>query len=208
MHARWALLVSLVPIAISCGRRPESIEGSPEKSTQSSSAASSDSSRAALKEIIQDPSKTPEEKRQAVIDHAKALGVELPGSFLAQSKTSSNIAISLPEGPPSQDPVESGRYVLSLSIDFIGGASVNKREACEVLRDGSKLEVRPDAGGSAPLIGELVDGRFSGSVREGGGTLKFEGQVAGKNNLAGRLEGGLDGGVRIKEGRWSLLRVQ
>src|SRR6266540_1086964 len=42
------------------------------------------------------------------------------------------VEIILPEGPPTDDTVEDGTYVLSLHIDLDNGASVDDHHACSV----------------------------------------------------------------------------
>lgn len=121
---------------------------------------------------------------------------------------SPRIEIALPEGAPELDSIESGTYVLAVSLKFEGEKEHNERQVCEVSVTGETIAILLEKAGVEPIRGTLKAGRLQARGREGEATYQLEGQVAGPGRLAGRLKGAVPGAARIREGRWELERVR
>lgn len=120
---------------------------------------------------------------------------------------SPRIEIQLPDGPASTAPVESGKYVLTTSLQFVDGREHNERQACDVQVEGTRIEIRFQRASVEPLRGTLERGRLKARGREGEGSYTLEGQVTGPGRIAGKLRGAAAEAVTIRDGKWSLERA-
>ncbi len=162
---------------------------------------------AALEKAVRDSSRAPAERREALIERSKRLGLRVPEKFERAGPPPPRVEIALPDGPPRLDPIESGTYLLSISVGFAGGPSQEERAPASVERDGETLRIRRQEPGSEPLAATLQEGRLTAVGFEGGLSFRLEGQVTGPGRLAGRVTGTAPG-TEIRDGRWSLERVK
>ena len=123
--------------------------------------------------------------------------------------SSEKAEIPLPEMPPRLDPVESGTYILSVTIDLEGGRKIRQRHACSVQVRGAEMVIRIERSKSPPLVGVLAEGRLVVQPGEAPDSYGMKGQVVGPGKLEGKiLDRPSPEGVRIIEGMWSLERVK
>ena len=116
------------------------------------------------------------------------------------------IDLTLPEGPPTADPIEPGRYILSIVIQLSNGSFTRNQSVCRVQVQGPKVAMLLENSSTDPILGLLEDGEFFSEPREGKGTYGLEGRVVGPGKIRGMVvPGPVDHPtIGIVEGRWGL----
>ena len=165
---------------------------------------------AALAVTAADVNADPRARRRAVVERARLLGIEVPDQ-LERAEVPAPPRLDIPEakGEPTDDAVESGSYVLSMSLEFTGGVKTADLKACTVDVRGERIRIRVQRQQGEPMVGSLRDGRLVVTGKDEFATVRLEGQVVAPNKLLGTVSGGytLDKAVRVTEGRWMLERV-
>ncbi len=155
---------------------------------------------------VRNPESSPEERRQALVEHARLLGKEVPPALLETPAKKFHVEIELPDGPPASDPLVAGTYVLSTRFELSGNRpAVEERQACEVEVDGTGVTIRLNRAPKTAIVGECRDGRIRLRGEEGDLRYELTGQIVGPRRAAGRVT---SSGVEIEDGRWSLERVR
>lgn len=116
------------------------------------------------------------------------------------------IDLTLHDGPATADPVEPGRYLLSINMWLSNNNPMGQQNPCRVEVEGPNVKILLENSGADPIIGTLEDGEFFSEPREGPGTYGLEGQVVGPGKLRGMIVPGPEPhpSVDIIEGRWGL----
>ncbi len=116
------------------------------------------------------------------------------------------VELWLDDNPATADPLEPGRYFLSISILLSNGRPMKNQRACRVEVDGPDVRILLENSATDPIIATIHDGEFLSEPREGPGTYGFEGKVVGPGKLRGTIIPGPVPHPRIdiSEGIWGL----
>lgn len=117
-----------------------------------------------------------------------------------------SITLELSDLPPTADPIESGRYLLSIVIQLTSGSFNKDQWPCHVDVDGPKVMILLENRQTDPILATLEDGLFLSEPAEGPAMYGLEGKVVGPGKLRGVVIPGPEDhpSVGIVEGRWGL----
>ena len=107
---------------------------------------------------------------------------------------------------PASDSIPSGRYALSIDVQFASGQNHADRKVCRVSVDGNVVQLAVERHQGPPIIGSIEAGRFSAQFVEGEVQWTLSGTTTSNARIEGRVSGGTDDAA-ITDGRWSLERI-